>query len=671
MKGVDNSNHVGEWLYTKSMNVFRARWTLLAGFFIFFVALIGIWSVVYARHGSAAAGKTHTAIQWSDQLGAGEAFPACGSSGVGLDSSCVSISAPETVTAGTQFSASITMLNAGEYGWGPISTDSGFFLWPDRVGVGDVSPMINDNNDIWGNGRAVLPAGSTVNSGANGIFSGTFTAPTTPGTYPFDVRMVADGYQWFGSTCTENITVTAPAACTLPWGGTLANGSSVTAYQASSVNSGDTCNSQTRTCTNGTLSGSYTNQSCTVVYPSCTLPWGGTLANGSSVTAYQSPTAISPITCSSISETRTCTNGTLSGSYTNQSCTVVYPSCTLPWGGTLANGSSVTAYQASSVNSGDTCNSQTRTCTNGTLSGSYTNQSCTVVYPSCTLPWGGTLANGSSVTAYQASSVNSGDTCNSQTRTCTNGTLSGSYTNQSCTVVYPSCTLPWGGTLANGSSVTAYQSPTAISPITCSSISETRTCTNGTLSGSYTNQNCSQVNPPTVTTFNPTPSSINPGGSSTLTWTSTGATSCTGIGFTAGATSGSAVVSPSTTSSYQLQCTGPGGTTPVSTATVTVLVPSASISATPDRVDAGKTTTISWNNVGVTDCSAKKNGVNMFKGAFATTTAGASQSIASSTTDTITDQTTYEILCRDFPNTSKYVSATQIVNVSTTGFSEF
>ncbi|MFZ1075611.1 MAG: hypothetical protein WAN50_04530 [Minisyncoccia bacterium] len=483
------------------MNVFRARWTLLAGFFIFFVALIGIWSVVYARHGSAAAGKTHTAIQWSDQLGAGEAFPACGSSGVGLDSSCVSISAPETVTAGTQFSASITMLNAGEYGWGPISTDSGFFLWPDRVGVGDVSPMINDNNDIWGNGRAVLPAGSTVNSGANGIFSGTFTAPTTPGTYPFDVRMVADGYQWFGSTCTENITVTAPAACTLPWGGTL--------------------------------------------------------------------------------------------------------------------------------------------------------------------------ANGSSVTAYQASSVNSGDTCNSQTRTCTNGTLSGSYTNQSCTVVYPSCTLPWGGTLANGSSVTAYQSPTAISPITCSSISETRTCTNGTLSGSYTNQNCSQVNPPTVTTFNPTPSSINPGGSSTLTWTSTGATSCTGIGFTAGATSGSAVVSPSTTSSYQLQCTGPGGTTPVSTATVTVLVPSASISATPDRVDAGKTTTISWNNVGVTDCSAKKNGVNMFKGAFATTTAGASQSIASSTTDTITDQTTYEILCRDFPNTSKYVSATQIVNVSTTGFSEF
>ena len=55
-----------------------------------------------------------------------------------------------------------------------------------------------------------------------------------------------------------------PASCTLPWGGTIASGSSITAYYATPVACGSTCTSQTRTCTNGTLSGTYTKQSCTV-----------------------------------------------------------------------------------------------------------------------------------------------------------------------------------------------------------------------------------------------------------------------------------------------------------------------------------------------------------------------------------------------------------------------
>lgn len=47
----------------------------------------------------------------------------------------------------------------------------------------------------------------------------------------------------------------------------------------------------------------------------------------------------------------------------------------------------------------------------------------------CTLPWGGTLAEGASVTAYQKSSAN---TCRSEVRKCTNGVLSGSYQYASC-----------------------------------------------------------------------------------------------------------------------------------------------------------------------------------------------------------------------------------------------
>jgi hypothetical protein len=99
------------------------------------------------------------------------------------------------------------------------------------------------------------------------------------------------------------------APCNLPWGGTVAHGASVTAYVASAGTPG--CTSQTRTCTNGVLSGSYTAQSCTA---GCSLPWGGYIASGASVTAYQNPSA--PCT----SQTRTCTAGSLSGSYTNQSC---------------------------------------------------------------------------------------------------------------------------------------------------------------------------------------------------------------------------------------------------------------------------------------------------------------------------------------------------------------
>ena len=170
--------------------------------------------------------------------------------------------------------------------------------------------------------------------------------------------------------------------CTLPWGGTIANGSSVTAYAASSVPCGSSCSSQIRTCTNGVLSGTYTNRTCSVaVCRRCTLPWGVTIAHGSSVTAYLTSCGSS---CSS--QTRTCNDGVLSGTYTNRTCKADC-SCTLPWGGTIANGSSVTAYYAGSVPCGSTCSNQTRTCTNGILSGTYTKQACSVAsccVPSCT-----------------------------------------------------------------------------------------------------------------------------------------------------------------------------------------------------------------------------------------------------------------------------------------------
>lgn len=168
----------------------------------------------------------------------------------------------------------------------------------------------------------------------------------------------------------------------------------------------------------------------------CSLPWGGTIGNGQSVTAYSAASPAVGQACSAIAETRTCTNGILSGSYSQQACTPL--ACSLPWGGSISSGQSVTAY--SSLNPvGQSCSSvaQTRTCTNGALSGSYGQQTCTAL---CALPWGGTISDGQSVTAYSASAVLSPQVCSSvaQTRTCSSGgLLSGSYSHQSCVVVQP------------------------------------------------------------------------------------------------------------------------------------------------------------------------------------------------------------------------------------------
>jgi hypothetical protein len=60
----------------------------------------------------------------------------------------------------------------------------------------------------------------------------------------------------------------------------------------------------------------------------------------------------------------------------------------------------------------------------------------------CTLPWGGAIADGSSVTAYQMSTVAAGSTCVSETRNCDMGSLSGSFIFQSCKVMTANTSVP-------------------------------------------------------------------------------------------------------------------------------------------------------------------------------------------------------------------------------------
>ncbi len=133
------------------------------------------------------------------------------------------------------------------------------------------------------------------------------------------------------------------------------------------------------------------------------------------------------------------------------------------------------------------------------------------------------------------------------------------------------------------------------------------------------------------------PTEVAVGGSATLAWNSTNATSCAGTGFsTGGAPSGSASTGSLTTvgpHNYQVVCSGPGGTSAPSFATVEVLPPNVTINADPARVvSSGNSTTISWSATGVNSCTVTGPGVS-------TTTSSGSQAV------TVSAQSTYTITC--------------------------
>jgi len=124
----------------------------------------------------------------------------------------------------------------------------------------------------------------------------------------------------------------------------------------------------------------------------------------------------------------------LSGGFQASTCNVVAPSACAFGDTSIANGDSVTAYEYANVPFGETCQAQERSCTNGTLSGSYAATACTV-QPASTCVFGGqTLESGDSVVAYASDEVAFGQTCAAETRTCTNGVLSGSNEQAMCEV---------------------------------------------------------------------------------------------------------------------------------------------------------------------------------------------------------------------------------------------
>ena len=133
---------------------------------------------------------------------------------------------------------------------------------------------------------------------------------------------------------------------------------------------------------------------------------------------------------------------------------------------------------------------------------------------------------------------------------------------------------------------------------------------------------------PVINSFTGSPLAITAGNQSTLSWAITGATSVSinqGVG-TVNATSGSHQVSPNTTTAYTLTATNAAGS---STSQITVTVGVAgqpvinSFTANPITINAGQTSTLTWNIINATSASINQgiNIVNATSGTYTVTPA--------------------------------------------------
>lgn len=134
----------------------------------------------------------------------------------------------------------------------------------------------------------------------------------------------------------------------------------------------------------------------------------------------------------------------------------------------------------------------------------------------------------------------------------------------------------------------------------------TLTCT-GTGGMGAATANVAVAPKPTVT-ITATPTTVRSGGTTTLMWSTTDATSCTASGSWSGSrpTLGSETITGLTTASaFTLTCTGAGGSG-AATANVNIGIPSpiVTIAANPSMVASGSATTLTWSSTDATSCTA-------------------------------------------------------------------
>ena len=155
--------------------------------------------------------------------------------------------------------------------------------------------------------------------------------------------------------------------------------------------------------------------------------------------------------------------------------------CELGWQ-TIAHWNGITAY--ANPNPEWQCSWIRRVCNDGILGGSSEYQYATCSSNDwCKMPWSNEyISNGSNLRAYAESSVPFGSECVYEFRTCSNGSLNGSYTKQSCTVGgTPKCTFFDGSEHEHLSNLVTYKLNSTECPVWCNDADNVRVvrCYNG------------------------------------------------------------------------------------------------------------------------------------------------------------------------------------------------
>ena len=345
----------------------------------------------------------------------------------------------------------------------------------------------------------------------------------------------------FSGTCKD-------AGLSGPWGATSASGSS-----------------------SGAPISDYAGCTATVTY-TVSNSSGSVTATAYVTVPAISPTGsltVSPTSCTIASGASTCTS-VASWTTNNATAPLLKDMNTGAWLSTASASSGLTvwvAYPQTVFNLQEQSGSRiydTKTVTASCVSGtSWNGSSCAPPAASCSATTFGSCNLSSAPSGSSSGSCSSGYT-GSCSYTCSNGTW---YVNSNSCAAPANCTTPWGNTIASGVSVLAFSTPSVVSPAACPA-SENRLCTNGTLSGSYQYQNCTVLTP--TATISASPIRVQSGKTTTVTWSSTDTTSCSvsGPSLSASGTSGSRTVTVTSQSTYTVSCNSGAAT---ATATVNVV----------------------------------------------------------------------------------------------------
>ena len=141
-------------------------------------------------------------VEWFGDYSTNVQVAVSGAGGNGGNAAeCTWQSVPSTMVAGQSYTLTVKMLNTGSNTWTTAN----------HYNLGSA----NDNG-AWGLYRVALPASIAPNQEATFTFA--VTAPSTPGTYNFQWRMVQDFVEWFGDTSTNvSVTVTTQGPPQVHW----------------------------------------------------------------------------------------------------------------------------------------------------------------------------------------------------------------------------------------------------------------------------------------------------------------------------------------------------------------------------------------------------------------------------------------------------------------------